>query len=222
MVRILKLLVVTALAAVLVVGLTTTACCDGTDGNGGVPNGDAPNGDEPNGDVTNGDEPNDGEPDLTSGFGIITSAEEYGGTGFQDKDPAPDFTFEDASGQSFSLSDFQGRLVIINFWRTDCGWCVYEMPYLEQVYNEWPADELIVLTIDIGEDAAKVSDFLDDIEVSLPVILDREALVTAQYRVSSLPRTVFINKEGLIRYIQFGAFQSLEELEYILEQLIAL
>jgi len=212
MVRILKLLVVTALAAVLVVGLTTTACCDGTDGNSDAPDGDA----------SNGHTPNDGEPDLTSGFGIITSAEEYGGTGFQDKDPAPDFTFEDAAGQTFSLSDFRGKSVMINFWTTTCGWCIVEMPFIQQVYDEWPDDEVVILTIDIGESADKVNDFLDDIEVSLPVLLDREAEMAAQYRVSNIPRTYFIDKEGLIRGIKFGALQSLEELENILKQLIVL
>lgn len=218
MVRILKVLLITALAAVLVVGLTTTACCDGVDGNGDVPNGDAPNGDEPNGNP-NGDEP--AQPDLTSGFGIIIDCDEYSGSGPQAGDPAPDFRFEDAAGQTFSLSDFQGRSVMLNFWRTDCGWCIVEMPHIQQVYDEWPDDELVILTIDIGEDAAKVNDFLADIGVSLPVLLDREAAATVQYRVSSMPRTFFIDKEGLIRGIKFGAFQSLEELEEVLEQLIA-
>ncbi len=212
MVRTLKLLLVIALAAVLVVGLTTNACCDGVDGNGDIPNGDTPNGDVPN----------EGEPDLTSGHGLIIDCDEYDGQGFQGGDPAPDFRFQDALGQTFSLSDFQGRPVMLNFWRTDCGWCVVEMPHIQQVYETWPADELVILTIDIGEDADKVNDFLEGIDVSLPVVLDREAEVTAQYRVSSMPRTFFIDREGLIRGIKFGAFQSLEELEDILGQLIAL
>jgi len=222
MVRTLKVLLITALAAVLVVGLTTTACCDGVDGNGDIPNGDVPNGDVPNGDEPNDGEPNDGEPDLTSGFGIIIDCDGYSGSGLQAGDPAPDFRFQDAAGQTFSLSDFQGRSVMLNFWATWCGWCIVEMPHIQQVYDEWPDDELVILTIDFGEDAAKVNDFLADIGVSLPVLLDREAAVAAQYRVTNLPRTLFIDKEGLIRGIKFGAFQSLEELEDILNQLIAL
>jgi len=211
MARILKVLVITALAAVMVVGLTATAGCNGVNGNGN------PNGDEPDGNT-----PNNGEPDLTSGLGVIIDCEEYDGSGFQDRDPAPVFRFEDANGQTFSLSDYQGRSVMLNFWKTTCGWCVVEMPYIQQVYETWPDDELVIITIDIGESADKVSDLLADIEVSLPVLLDREAKVAAQYRVSSLPRTFFIDKEGLIRGIKLGAFQSQEELESILEQLIAL
>lgn len=209
MVRLLRVLVVVALMAVLVVGLTTNVCCNGVDDNG-----------DTNGDVPNGHVPNEGEPDLISGFGVITGAEQYDGSGFQSGDPAPDFTFQDANGQTFSLSDFRGKSVLLNFWRTTCGWCVVEMPYIQQVYETWPADELVILTIDIGEYADTVSDFLDDIEVSLPVLLDIEAEVTVQYRVSSMPRTFFIDKEGLIRGIMFGAFQSIEQLEDALNQLI--
>jgi peroxiredoxin len=221
MVRILKALLVIALAAVLVVGVTANAGCDscGTDE---ITNGDNPNGDVANGDAVNGNGPNSGEPDLISGFGLVIDCEEYGGSGFQDGDPAPVFRFEDANGQTFSLSDFQGRAVVLNFWRTDCGWCVYEMPYIEQVYDDWPEDELVIIAIDIGEANAKVRDFLDDIEVSVPVLLDREALVTAHYRVSNMPRTFFIDKDGLIRGIKFGAFQSAEELENLVAQLVSL
>ncbi|MBA7574241.1 MAG: redoxin domain-containing protein [Dehalococcoidia bacterium] len=216
MVRILKVLLVTALAAVLVVGLTTNACCDGVDGNGDVPNGDAPNGDEPNGN------PNDGELDLTSGLGIIIDCDDYSGQRFQDGDPAPDFRFEDAAGQTFSLSDFRGKSVMLNFWATWCGYCVAELPYIQQVYDDWQGREVVILTIDFGEDAAKVNDLLDELGFSLPVLLDIEAAAMAQYRVTNLPRTFFIDKEGLIRYIKFGAFQSVEEIEDILNQLIAL
>ncbi len=216
MVRILKVLLVTALAAVLVVGLTTNACCDGVDGNGDVPNGDAPNGDEPNGN------PNDGELDLTSGLGIIIDCDDYSGQRFQDGDPAPDFRFEDAAGQTFSLSDFRGKSVMLNFWRTTCGYCILEMPYIQQVYDDWQGGEVVILTIDIGERADKVNDLLDELGFSLPVLLDIEAAAMAQYRVTNLPRTFFIDKEGLIRGIKFGAFQSAEEIEDILNRLIAL
>jgi thiol-disulfide isomerase/thioredoxin len=212
MVRILKLLVVIALAAVLVVGLATTACCDGVDGNGNEPNGN-----EPNGYV-----PNEGEPDLVNGHGVIIDCEEYGGSEFKQLDPAPVFTFEDAAGSTFSLSDFQGKAVMLNFWTTTCGWCVVEMPFIQQVYDEWPDDDVVILTIDIGESAETVATFLQDNGISLPVLLDREAKVAAQYRIASIPRTFFIDKEGLIQGIRFGALQSPEELEDILNQLVNL
>ncbi len=211
MVRILKVLVIIALAAVLVIGLTTTACCDGVDGNGDGPNGNVPNGNEPNGSVP-------GEPDL-SGLGLIIDCDEYTGQGLQSGDPAPDFRFQDAVGQTFSLSDFRGRLVLLNFWTTWCGFCIVELPYLEQIYEEWPSDELLLLAVDIGESPGTVNDYIEDNEIFLPVVLDREREVTAQYRVNSIPRTLFIDKEGIIQVVMFGAFNNPEEIEDILNQL---
>jgi peroxiredoxin len=232
LIRTFKVLVVIALAAVLVVGLTTSACCDGTAGNGEVPNGNAngdvtngngPNGNEPNGEEPNGNEPVEpAEPDLSSGLGLILDCEEYDGPGFQDGDPAPEFHFEDAAGTTFALSDFKGRSVMLNFWRTTCGPCILEMPHLQEVYNEWQGGEVVILLLNIGEDADTVNEFLDTLGLSLPVILDREAFAAAEYGAYSIPCTFFIDKEGGIRGIKIGAFQSPEELDNILEQLIAL
>lgn len=235
MIRVFKVLLVIALAAILVMGLATSAGCGVDDNgevpngetngnpNGEVPNGDTPNGEEPDGDVPNGEEPAETvELDLSSGLGLIIDCEEYEGSGFQDGDPAPEFHFEDAAGTTFALSDFQGRSVMLNFWRTTCGPCVIEMPHLQEVYDDWQGGEVVMLIINIGEDADTVQEFLDDLDLSLPVILDREAFAAAEYGTYSIPTTFFIDKAGGIRGIKIGAFQSAEELESILEQLIAL
>ncbi|MCX6011386.1 MAG: TlpA disulfide reductase family protein, partial [Chloroflexi bacterium] len=186
----------------------------------GNTNGNEPNGNEPNGDEPNGNEP--AEPDLINGPGVIIDCEEYTGQGLQPLDPAPDFSFEDAAGSTFSLSDFQGKMVMLNFWATRCGYCVMELPYLQQIYEEWPSDELLLLAVDVSESADKVNAYLADNGISLPVLLDIEAEVKAQYLVQSIPRTFFIDKEGLIQGIKFGAFSGVEEIESILEQLSAL
>jgi peroxiredoxin len=224
--RIFKVLVVIALISLMVVGVTAVGCDDaGT--NGETPNGDVngnPNGDVPNGNEPNGNEPNGepAEPDLSSGPGLIIDCEEYDGPGFKDGDPAPDFHFEDATGTTFALSDFQGRSVMLNFWRSTCGPCVMEMPHIQQVYDEWQGGEVVILSINIGEGADTVENFLDTLDISLPVLLDREALAAEQYRTFSIPCTFFIDKEGGIRGVVFGAFQSAEQLEDLLNQLIAL
>jgi thiol-disulfide isomerase/thioredoxin len=223
----LKIVLVVALAAVLVAGLAATVGCDTNSGDNGNTNGEvngnpSGNGDEPSG---NGDEPNgsaSGEPDITSGPGLITDCEEYTGSGFQSADPVPVFTFDDATGRSYSLSDYQGKYVILNFWRIGCGYCKLEMPYLEQIAADWADEDVALITIDIGDSAESVNEYLAENEFNLPVVLDRELLVTAQYRASSVPLTIFLDKEGLIRHAQLGAYQSVAEIEEILELLIAL
>ncbi len=225
MVRILKILAVIALTAVLVVGLTTTVCCNGNP-NGDVPNGDVSNGDGANGDVPNGDVPNGdetvAEPDLTSGLGSIIDCEEYSGPGLQAGDPAPDFTFQDAAGTTFSLSDFKGKQVMLNFWATWCGPCQGEIPFIQQVYEEWQGEEVVILTIDVGENAETVSSHLSQNGISLPVLLDTERIASTQYGIFSIPRSFFIDEEGAFQGMLPGALQSAQELEDILNWLISL
>ena len=94
---------------------------------------DEPNGGNPNGDTPNGDEP--GEPDL-SGLGSIIDCDEFTGQSPQIGNSAPDFRFQDAVGQTFSLSSFRGKPVMLNFWTTWCHYCKVEFPYIQQVYDE--------------------------------------------------------------------------------------
>ncbi len=227
MVRIFKVLVVIALVAVLVAGLTTTTCCDGTAGNGDVANGNEPNGDVPNGNEPNGNEPAEepvepAQPDLRSGPGLIIDYEDLAAEDIEIGGTLPDFTFQDANEQLFSLSDFKGRLVMLNFWRISCPWCVVEMPFIQQVYEQWPDEDVVILTINVGDSAEDVAEFMQDNEISLPVILDRETELATNYMVSVFPLSFFIDAEGGFRGVWPGAFQSVEQLESILEQLIVL
>jgi peroxiredoxin len=126
---------------------------------------------------------------------------------------APDFELDDLEGETVRLSNLKGSVVLINFWTTTCGYCIFEMPYLEQVYAEWQDAGLVLLTINIGESAEKITDFMQDHGFSLPVLLDSNRVVATQYGISSIPRTFLIDQDGIIRGIKIGAFQSVEEIE---------
>lgn len=161
------------------------------------------------------------EPDI-SGISWITACDEYTGQGLQAGDPAPEFQFQNADGQAIALSDLRGKVVIVNFWATWCVWCNKEMPYIQQVYDEWQGKGLVLLAIDLGEDADVVAEFIQEQGIPFPVLLDREGKVTIQYfkgMDASIPRTFFIDKDGILQYIQTGAFSSKEEIESILSQL---
>ena len=85
---------------------------------------------------------------------------------------APDFQFKDPDGQATSLSGLWGKPVLINFWQTSCPYCVVEMPYFQQVYEDWSEKGLVMLAINVGESSSKVESFLQSQGLSLPVILD--------------------------------------------------
>jgi cytochrome c biogenesis protein CcmG/thiol:disulfide interchange protein DsbE len=133
--------------------------------------------------------------------------------------PAPDFQFQVTEEQSISLSDLQGNPVLLNFWATYCGPCAYEMPYLQQVYDDWQGSGLVLLAINIGEDLSTVGNFVQSRGLSLPVVLDTRGAIAYQYGIQNIPTTFFIDSQGIVQHVQVGVFQSVAEIESILSQL---
>lgn len=176
--------------------------------NGVNPNGEEPA--EPNGEPA--------EPDFTSGVGLIIDCERNTGDEPEAGDPSFDFSFEDTAGNTFTLSDFRGRVVVLNFWSTACSHCLEELPYIQQLYDEW-ATELVLLTIVKGQKPSTVADFIQAEELTFPVIVDELKLVSSQYRVTAIPRTFFIHNEGYIMGIKRGYFDSYAEIEDIMSQI---
>ena len=133
--------------------------------------------------------------------------------------PAPDFQFQSPDGQATSLSDLRGKPVLINFWATWCSPCVYEMPYIQQIYDEWQEKGLVLLAINIGESSSKVKGFLQSHGFSLPVLLDTEGKIAGQYGIRPIPTSFFIDKDGIIQDVKVGPFQSTAEIESSLSKL---
>jgi peroxiredoxin len=136
--------------------------------------------------------------------------------------PAPDFQFGGPNGQPVSLSDLKGSPVLLNFWMTTCYPCRMEMPYLQQIYDDWQVRGLVLLAINVMESSSEVEAFLQSQGLSLPVLLDSTGAVAAQYGIQAIPATFFIDSEGIVQEVQVGAFQSASEVEESLFQLIGL
>jgi peroxiredoxin len=133
--------------------------------------------------------------------------------------PAPDFQFHVTEEQLVSLSEFQGSPVLLNFWTTTCGPCRIEMPYLQQIWDEWQGKGLILLAINIAESPSVVENFMQSQGLSLPVLLDSTGAIAAQYGIRAIPTTFFIDSQGVVQHVQVGVFQSAAEIESILSQL---
>ena len=113
---------------------------------------------------------------------------------------APDFTLENVYGESISLSDFKGKIVMVNFWATWCGPCLAEIPHFQAIHEERDGTDLVFLAIDIQESASTVKKFLDSNAVTFPILLDSQAKVAQLYCLpAALPQTLFINAEGIIK-----------------------
>ena len=116
---------------------------------------------------------------------------------------APDFTLQDTRGQIVQLADYRGKTVLMNFWATWCPPCQAEMPAIDQVARANP--NLVVMAVDVAEGPTLVREFLLDRNFVFTPLLDPSGSVTALYHVDSLPTSIFIGPDGVVRAINVGA-----------------
>jgi len=132
--------------------------------------------------------------------------------------PAPDFTLADLSGHSVSLSGFKGQVVLLNFWATWCPPCKLEMPTLQQHSVDYKDQGLVVVGVEAGEPKADVQDFANNLRLTFPILPDEKATVTDMYRVTALPTTFIIDRQGIIVQQAMGMLSS-EQVDGYLAQL---
>ncbi len=134
----------------------------------------------------------------------------------EDGSPANDFELENLEGGKTRLSDLRGKVVVANYWATWCGPCVDEMPMFETYAGQYP--NFVMLGIDEEESMDEVKSFLSEMDITYPILLDKNAKVAEAYKVFMLPSTFFIDEEGIIRYRHYGVM-SQEQFTYYLESL---
>ena len=117
---------------------------------------------------------------------------------------SPEFTLKDGNGVEHSLSDYQGKGVIINFWATYCPPCEKEMPNLEKAYKQNKHQGIEILAINVAEPTRVVNQFASTKNLSFPILLDRDGVVTEQYQVQNLPITFVVDDDGKIVKIVYG------------------
>ncbi|ARJ40161.1 thiol-disulfide oxidoreductase [Sporosarcina sp. P21c] len=113
-------------------------------------------------------------------------------------DMAPDFELVDLEGNEHRLSDYKGQGVFLNFWGTWCPPCKKEMPHMEDLYKDFEAKGVHILTVNVGEPKVKIELFRDDMNLSFPMLWDKNKTVMDLYNIKPLPTTFLINPEGKI------------------------
>lgn len=116
---------------------------------------------------------------------------------------APDFTLQLTNGDTVSLSDYRGKPVVLNFWATWCPPCRAEIPHFQSASINYNG-QVSILGVNDGEAPATVREFVNDYNMTYPVLMDTSSAVSIQYRVNALPTTVFIDAEGVIQELFTG------------------
>ena len=140
--------------------------------------------------------------------------------------PAPDFTLTDQFGESHTLSDYQGKIVFLNFWATWCSPCKSEMPDIQALYEAHGgnAEDLVVLGVaqpGVGREGSSedIADFLAEGGYTYPVVMDEDGSVFAQYGIRAFPTTFMISSDGTVYGYVEGAI-SAEIMEDIVRQTV--
>ena len=119
--------------------------------------------------------------------------------------PAPNFSLQTIDGQTVSLADFRGQVVLINFWATWCPSCIAEMPDYEAVYQQQAITDFVVLGVNLQESSDQARKFSEGLGLTFPILLDIDGQTTIRdYQMVGMPGSVLVDQQGTIFYRHIG------------------
>jgi peroxiredoxin len=123
----------------------------------------------------------------------------------KDRRLAPDFSLKDAHGQTVKLSDYRGKVVVLNFWATWCGPCQIEIPWFESFEQNYKSRDFAVLGISMDDDGwASVKPYIERKKINYRIMVANDAMNHEYGAVSSLPTTFILDREGRIASVHIG------------------
>lgn len=126
--------------------------------------------------------------------------------------PASDFYLRDLDGELVRLSDFQGKVVLLNFWATWCKSCLKEMPSMEQLYQAYRDKglEIVAVSVDTAS-PANVRAYVEKLGLTYPILHDRDSLINRLYNNPGVPSSYLIDKQGKLTYRVLGEYDWMSE-----------
>jgi peroxiredoxin len=136
-------------------------------------------------------------------------------------DEAPDFTLKTLDGNNARLKEYRGQVVLINFWASWCGPCRQEMPLLEKIDKRYRDAGFTVLGVNVEGKAGPAKEVATKAGVTFPVLVDDGQKVSQMYALESMPSSVVVDRDGVIRYVHRG-YKPGDEAKYleVVKQLI--
>lgn len=126
---------------------------------------------------------------------------------------AINFTLPTFQGNRVTLSDLRGKVILLDFWASWCLPCKEELPYLDILQKTYGQNEFQVVVINIDNNPNNAIEFLKKYNIKLMPLWDREKKVVSVYDVEKMPTTIFLDKDGRVRFVHSG-FQSEQYIHY--------
>jgi len=141
---------------------------------------------------------------------------------------APDFTLTTFSGYDYEgtsqvkLSDLKGKIVVINFWASWCKPCEQEAAELEKAWRTYqPEDDIVFLGVDYVDTEPEALGYLEKFDITFTNGADLGTRISQAFRIKGVPETYFVDRDGVIYYIQVGPFQSLAQIASVIDSIKA-
>jgi len=129
--------------------------------------------------------------------GNTKEKEGEGKIGLSKSNIAPDFTLNDMEGYEHSLSDYRGKVMLVDFWATWCPPCVVEIPHFVKFYDKYKEKGLVILGMSLDTDERRLRNFIEDKNMEYPVLVNA-GKVSVMYAVQAIPTAYLIDKDGRI------------------------
>jgi len=135
--------------------------------------------------------------------------------------PAPEFSLKDANGQTVHLSDYRGKVVLLDFWATWCGPCKIEIPWFMEFEKQYKDRGFAVVGVSMDEDGwAAIKPYVQNMRMNYRVVLGNDAVSAAYGGLDSLPTTLLIDRQGGIASVHVGVSMGKEEFKNAIVQLL--
>jgi thiol-disulfide isomerase/thioredoxin len=123
----------------------------------------------------------------------------------KDKEPAPRFNAIATTGEKFTNDSIKGKVVLLEFWTTWCGFCADEAAFVDKIGHELADKGLILLAIDVGESKKTVKKYLEQHPRNCKIVMMEDTNLAAMYAATVYPIYVVIDRDGFIAGTQRGA-----------------
>jgi cytochrome c biogenesis protein CcmG/thiol:disulfide interchange protein DsbE len=148
------------------------------------------------------------------GWGLYKSS-----TGPRASGLAPDFTIQSYSGQTVTLSQLRGKVVIVNFWASWCPPCREEASYLEETWRKYKDKDVMFIGVDWVDTPENALAYIKEFDITYPNGPDVGTKAAQAYRIQGVPETFFVDKHGSLKGVQIGPLKA-PELDRKIEELL--
>ena len=149
-------------------------------------------------------------------------AQDATGVGVEPGQTPPEFVLPDLDGNDVTLADFEGKVVILDLWATWCPPCRKEIPFLVSLYEQYKDQGLVVVGVGLDQGGASViAPFVEENGVTYPILVGDQT-ISQSYKVSGIPMTLIIDRDGIVASKDVGFAPSMEaEMRARVEELLS-